>query len=468
MDHDSVIAERENVSNLKRPKSHDYTLGQELHVNDQALEVYTGEGWVPIHQVLGEGAPIPKAALRGGYQSQPWLDELFSVAFGKETASSPWAVDFKNMLTTAERGATDDYRGIIYANINTYLRGLDLDPTAAMRLGDDRLDELVAFLDDSIQKGVLKEPGTFHRGVNISRAMQEWGQDIRPEYDKQVGEVIHDPAFVSTSLDEAPATDFATGGGHKFQQGSDHRGVIVHYELPAGYHMNLIDEGWEAEHLLPRDQPFRVIKRQDKAIGRGGNIIHLWVVPDGEPRLTGVRRLMLGDPPLAERNLAINQHLAATDPEQLRGLVAGVEDGHRAGQAQFVEESIAKAEAARPPDVVTTIGDGRKFGRITPEQGLEDIKAVIDEDQLPRFSEAWDDTRYRMEELMHTSDTADEYGARYDPNEVFNSNDTRALAGIAAAMPSRGGRGAVTLWLNTLEQALAARAAPGHRGSSAA
>jgi hypothetical protein len=450
-DRDAVEAERESpAANLKRQKAHDYVLSQDINYGDVPMEVYTENGWVPIQQAVGEVTGVPTPALREGYQRMPWLDELFQQG-GEAGATTPWAIDLKKMLTVAEQGATEDYKSSIYANINTFLRGHMLDPDA-QHISDDRVRQLVEYLDQSIQKGVLREPGTFHRGVNISRAMDEWGLDIRDEFDRQPGEILQDPAFVSTSDDEAQAMEFAEGGGHKFQSGTNHQGVIIHYELPAGFHMNLI-EGYEGEHLLPRDQPFRIIKRVDKPnTYGGGNVIHLTVVPDGEARVTGVNRLMLGDPPIHERNVAYAQHLAATDPAALIDLTTRARPETQEGLREVAQEEIAKAEAARPPEGTVVVGQ-RRFGRITPEQGLEDIKAVIDEDQLPSFSEAWDDTRYRIEELMHTSDTADEHGVRFDPDEVFNSNDTRALASIAAAMPSRGGRGAVTLFIHTLEQA---------------
>ena len=458
------MAYRSNASNLKRPVSHDFTVADDIRLGEANMEVYTPDGWVDLGDVVAAQGPVPSPSLREGYSEEPWLDHLFGTPPSTDAAggaTSPWGLDFKAMLTPAERAATKDYEGVIYANINTYLRGVPLDPDA-VQMSDDRVEELIAHLDASIKKGVLRERKPLYRGVNITRAKEEFGADLESTYDLKVGDTLNDPAFLSTSDEYDQAETFSMGGGHKYEREPGHIGVVIEYDLPPGFHMNLI-EGGEGEHLLGRDIPFRVVRRTDKPGLDGTNTILLTVKPIGEANQRGVNRLILGDPANRQRNFAMARHLAATDPEGLRRLARDMPmpDNVREGVTQFVEQNIAEAEAARPAGyshngVALRVGQagrtGRKFGAITPEEGLAEIEQQIDENDLPTYVNAWDDTRSRIESLSATSDTADEMGARWDPEEVFGSQDTRMLAAIGSSISEKGGRGAVTQLLSTMER----------------
>jgi len=429
----NVVAKKPKA-NAKRAYSHDFNLDDDLTLSDD-LEVYTETGWVPVQEYANRG-PIPSPTLREGFVEEPWWDHIFSHDFGTPEPTGVYGLDFKELLTPAERRAIDDYTGTIYGPINSHWRGIDWDPDEWGPMSVERIEELSAELDATIKKGVLREPMTLYRGISYNRAHGY----IHDEFDKQVGEIFNDPAYLSMSDKLDTAQDFGGVGG----------GVAMTFELPAGFHVSLI-EGGEGEHLAGRGIDFEVVRRSDSKGSWGNSVVHLTLRPKGEANQTGVRRLATGDPIVQQRNVAIANHLAATNPDQLRALVSRAPEDVRAGIMEMVEERIARAEAAKPPEGIRVVGDGRKFGRISPEEGLADIKEALDEESIPGWADAWEDTRARVEYLMQTSDSADEAGIRFDPPEVFGSNDLRALGALAAALPEQGGRGALTMLLSTLE-----------------
>jgi hypothetical protein len=421
-------------SNAKRPKSHDFTLDDDLDMFT-GMEVYTESGWVPVQEYISRG-PVPSPTLREGFTEEPWWDHLFSRDFGTPEPTGVYGLDFKELLTTAEREAIDDYTGTIYGPINSHWRGIPWDPDEWGPMSTERILELSDALDASIKKGVIRERMTLYRGVSYNRAHGY----IHDKFDLKVGDIFNDPAYLSMSDDLDTAQDFGGVGG----------GVSMTFQLPAGFNVSLI-EGGEGEHLAGRGIDFEVVARSDTKDSWGGGVIHLTLRPKGEANQTGVRRMVMADPIVQQRNVAIANHLAATDPDALRALVSRAPEDVREGLMEVVEERIARAEAAKPPEGITVLGDGRKFGRISASEGLEDIKAVMDEDDVAEYADAWEDTRARVEYLQETSDSADEAGNRYDPPEVFGNNDTRMLGALAAALPERGGRGALTEYLSTLE-----------------
>ena len=434
---DSAYASQVNpTTSPKRLKSHDYTLDDDLYAA-KGVEVFTNGGWVDWEDyVKTEGTLAPKLHRT---TTEPWWDQLMDPAFGEGAPTYPWKVDLDDALTPGERSATQDYTGIIYKAINGYLRGDDFEDFG---LSNERIEQLIDHLDASIQKGSFRERKTLWRGINISEALDN-GLDIEPLYDKQVGELLDpDPAFLSTSADAATAGGFA--GDHGAYPGQ--RSILIKYDMPPGWPMNLV-EGGEGEYLMGRDIPLRVVERtrtvRDSA---GGYRLELTVVPDGEPNLRGVNLDMLGQPVGVRRNEELARHLAVSDPQQLRSLLDNVTQ-NREGYEELIEEAIRKAEAAKPAERDLNI-NGRRFGRLTPQDTLDDIIDGVGEDGIPSYATTFSDLRERVTDLMTTE--ADDTAPWGEMSVVWNNHDMRMLAALGAAAAEQGGQ-SVPAFLAVLE-----------------
>ena len=430
------------TTSLKRVKSHDMLLDDDLEMVGH-YEVLTPGGWKKWDQfATPQGVPTPTGL--GGVVPGPerahYLNRLLTDVFGEGGETYPWGIDFRAMLTPEEKLATDKYTGVTYQPINAYWRGTEL-PDGAYPLSDDRIVELSAQLDAAIKRGVLRERTQVYRGVALDDPygyhLSGPTSDITDVYDKQVGEIISDKGYVSTSTDIDTASEFANSSG-----GSAH----ITYDLPPGFNINLI-EGGEAELLMGRDIDFEVVRRSETTNRNGGRELRLTLRPVGEAAHAGVQRDMLGSPPLPRRNEEILRQLAASDPAGLRELAARTADPEVAALA---EEAIVNAGRSMPSQTVT-VGN-RRFGQLTPEQTLEDITGWVDENDLPAYRTAWADVRGRIEAWLETSGDPDTGGAIWDPAEIQNSHDTRVLAALGAAMAEDGGREAVQKLLSVMER----------------
>ena len=195
---DVVGATREHpLTNLKRMKSHDFTLDDDVYAENAAqngLEVYTEKGWVPWTDYLKDGGGNVKVSLRNE-PSEEYLSHLFEPDLGTPGATQTYGIDFRALSSPEEKGATNSYEGSGHGPLNRFLRGLtnegDYD-YAGSKWTDDRLIEMRDHLDALVQRGSLRERKSLYRGTTLN-------PKYAAELDKSVGETVRDPGFISTT-----------------------------------------------------------------------------------------------------------------------------------------------------------------------------------------------------------------------------------------------------------------------------
>lgn len=116
-----------------------------------------------------------------------------------------------------------------------------------------RLEEASKHMDSAIQKSVVVEPTVVYRGVEGPGAERY-----------QVGAVVRDKSYVSTTRDIEIAADFAGWGSGPIirvtlQPGQ--RAIYVSPFVPRKYHGQAADFADEHEVLLPRGTALRVTRR---------------------------------------------------------------------------------------------------------------------------------------------------------------------------------------------------------------
>jgi len=157
----------------------------------------------------------------GGFETEEKTDEWLTSQAGLNPS-----------LTDDENEALEFYKGDGYQDINYNLR-------------DDSqyVDEegRVEFMDSALEKTILDYPLVVYRGIDYEVF----------ESENLAGSIIADNAYVSVTLNQAIAEDFAEG-------------INLEIRLPAGAHaINMERWGWgtssENELLLPRGTKFRVI-----------------------------------------------------------------------------------------------------------------------------------------------------------------------------------------------------------------
>ena len=387
------------------------------------VEVLTPEGWKRINEPAAVkvtptvAPPLTTEAIAGNYlYDSGVIDE----------ASGLWVVDAKALATMQERAATRGYGGLDYMVINSWLRGLDSESTFAFgpMPDEDEMKDLVEMIDRSIMKGQLREPKTVFRGVDLDDP-----DDLTIDYaNLEPGDDFADPAFMSTSVDRVTAEGFANKAD---------LGLVITARLPGGMHANMIlHEGSETELILQRDVPMKVLTKTIKNNRDGTRTIHMTVVPTGEGVRPGVNQLALGEmAPVRKREGKLIQE-AVTNPDGLRYRVKLQEPETAEALSEIVEETIAKAANAGPAAGEIVTYGGMRYGRLTPQDTLDDIVATLDNDEILAARVQLAALRGRLRELL-TSDALNDVGQR--SREVVSGNDVRVLAALAPAILAKGG-----------------------------
>lgn len=155
--------------------------------------------------------------------------------------------DARAALTADERNSIKEYSYLNYRDINSSLR----DPSSLDPSDQQWVTEEIAHLDSAVAKGAAPVDMTVYRGVEAYGGTLDY-------FAQNVGKVVQDNAFGSTSLNVETASRFADDGGGiitiRIPQGYPglYLGPLSGYEL----NNNLTPE---YEYLLPRGTKFAVI-----------------------------------------------------------------------------------------------------------------------------------------------------------------------------------------------------------------
>jgi hypothetical protein len=425
------------------PRNYVWAVAEE-GLRPSGAEVLGPTGWSDVHETRIKGLS-KKAVLKQA--KDPELKALYNPVHGTAAKTAGNPIDLARILTVEERAVTHFWEGESYAAIQTYHRGVALNPDAPQFLGmsDERIEDMTAELDSAIAKGHLTQPSKLWRGINASRPAHEFGNEMTIDYGSiGVGDVFADPGYQAFTDDLRTATGFSSGGGHVYTPGSDHVGVVLHASFPAGFRLNVIG-GDEAEHLIGRNVPFRVTHRWEGTAPGGGKTIHLEVAPVGDEVQPGVQRLILPDPRTAERNANLLVADATHNVDGLRTLAST----HEPAVVARTEGAIADAARARPSAEAREVG-GRRFGALAADEVAADIVDRLPPDTVRSYAEMWADFRGRVSELLSSSGMADEdFGDVIDPT-VVNGNDGRFLAALAMVLPQNGTRKAFNIVLSQM------------------
>jgi len=162
-------------------------------------------------------------------------------------------------LTSTEKESIREYSSLNYRDINAFLR----DPKSIDDSDKGWVQDEIAILDKTVVKGVIPADLTTYRGIEAYGGTLDFFQ-------QNIGSVVRDDAFQSTSLNRETAFRFADEGG-----------AVIHISVPKGYNglyissLSLHDGGvsTQAEHelLLPRGTSYKIVKyvpatNTDKAI----------------------------------------------------------------------------------------------------------------------------------------------------------------------------------------------------------
>jgi SPP1 gp7 family putative phage head morphogenesis protein len=152
-------------------------------------------------------------------------------------------------LTNAERESVKEYTYLNYRDINPALRH----PEDVAKEDRKWIDEEIANLDKAVAKGSVPADMTSYRGIEAYGGTLDF-------FKQNVGNIISDNAFQSTSLDRERASMFADEGG-----------AIVSVRIPKGTNglyvspLSEFDKGGdtatpEYEMLLPRGTKYKIVE----------------------------------------------------------------------------------------------------------------------------------------------------------------------------------------------------------------
>jgi ADP-ribosyltransferase exoenzyme len=428
----------------------EYDIGNELlnrdTVNPRHWEILTPDGWKALGG--GQGGKVAPA-------EAPFRAVNGEVSTGRhiyEDATAPEAgvtkIDLEQVLQTKpEKASVGEYTGMGHLPINRWLRGSDAewqDYGYGSGWSDAEVRQHVANIDSSIAKGQLREPMTLYRGISLGSPDDMTSQaadllNLWPEGEGPPG-AIHewsDPGFFSSSASERKAREFA--GKEDYGAGEDHVGIILTLEAPAGMHMGLI-EGYEDEHLIPRNTPMVPIARREVEEPGRGTTVHITFAPVGPGSQRGVNKLALGEMPGFRRNEGRMLQDAMQDPEALRSRLDTIPETDRYGAGIDIERAIQKAEQAAPPPDRVTIGT-HQFGRRTPEEALAEIEREMSPTEIINGGGALADLRYRARHVMESERWRSVGGSDTESRRVMENNDTRLLAALAPGIIAPGPSG---------------------------
>jgi hypothetical protein len=157
-------------------------------------------------------------------------------------------------LTPDEYDNISDYAGHIHYAINKYLRGTDTPGKGPNYDKNIKIssDEHIPHIDSAIAKHTTEHP------IHVWRGIQHNDAESMGLHPGNVGRVIHDKGYVSTSFDPGEAKAFAPIGRESKQH-------IIHIEVPKNskaLYLNNHSRGdlsiaHEHEVLLPRGSRFK-------------------------------------------------------------------------------------------------------------------------------------------------------------------------------------------------------------------
>lgn len=190
----------------------------------------------------------PNGEFRHGGGSSAATGEGTSTGKSEKQTNGPISHD---PYTDEDKHALDEYQNGDYVAINDKLRK-----------GSGSDAPLVRELDAAISRGSLQKPTTLYRGLAGGRP-----------FSYKVGEVVSDPAYMSTSAKESVANDFSEGVGEDYS-------VMMKIKAPAGQSAAYFKEYEGFDHqevLLPRGVKMRVAK----VINQGGHkVVEMEIVGD--------------------------------------------------------------------------------------------------------------------------------------------------------------------------------------------
>ena len=171
--------------------------------------------------------------------------------------SKEYSAEYKEKLTDEEVEAIGKYQATSYISMNRFLRGKYSD------ISDD-LRKHLENLRKAIKKVKIKENILVARGTSISAIGGDWDGI-------QINDIIEDEGFMSTSLREETAIEFATK--------KRERGILMYIKIPKGTNGVIVDvavnANWESELLLA---PGTQIRITGKRIENGMKIVEGVVV----------------------------------------------------------------------------------------------------------------------------------------------------------------------------------------------
>ena len=192
-------------------------------------------------------------------ETEPYNDSLLkeSKASVFEKMSKEYSAEYKKKLTDEEVEAIGKYQGVSYTYMNGFLRGRYSD------ISDDLRKHLES-LRKAIKKVKIKENILVARGTTTSAIGGDWDGI-------QINDIIEDEGFMSTSLREETAIEFATR--------KRERGILMYVKIPKGTSGIMVDvavnDNWESELLL---EPGTKIRITGKRIENGMRIVEGVVV----------------------------------------------------------------------------------------------------------------------------------------------------------------------------------------------
>lgn len=291
------------------------------------------------------------------------------------TASQAWVDANKDSGTT--RVATDsfiivqDYQNGAFMGINPTLRR-DGDES---RLLEEELNNTL-MLDEAFQDSLMRVPVDVaaYRGVDLDEAVEFLAQveDMKP------GDIFTDPGFISVSLDEEVAKEFANTETARDSG-------LFRIAIPAGtpgLFMGTENFGYggalrESEMLLPRNQRFRIVENrieetpQDFEESKRTHLITMEMIPTPLPN-------------------------AATKKAEIRTqIVSAIDEAVALGL--YTKDDVTR---------ITEAFDHPQAGLATATQLLQDVNYVIstEKNRIARV-ELWKPERAAFEEWLKTSST---------------------------------------------------------------
>lgn len=168
-------------------------------------------------------------------------------AYKQQSINDAKDLDF-NQRNALEGYSKDDYR-----KINDSLRGKDVDYSTPEQ--KERLDNQINTISDTLDSKELSEDMTLYRGLNEPKSIfgEEYADKSLDQLRQEnIGKVVYDDGFCSTSIDRGTAQDFANSWN----------GTVMEISAPKGANGMCMSEvsaySGENEVLLQKGSGFRI------------------------------------------------------------------------------------------------------------------------------------------------------------------------------------------------------------------